>query len=81
MKHYLGKKKETDCSLGENVALIPHNLWDAYCTLYFDNFFNSLTLMAKLFDDGIYGIGTVWSNRKMIRKLPDNKSMKWGDIH
>ena len=38
-------------------------------------------MIRKLFDDGIYGIGTVRPNRKMMPKLPDDKSMNRGDIH
>ena len=38
-------------------------------------------MIAKLFDLGIYGIGTVRQNRKMMPKLPGDKSMKRGDIY
>ena len=60
---------------------ISHSLRDTYCTLYFDNFFKSPALIPKLFDDGIYGIGTVRPNCKTMPKLPDDKNMKRGDIH
>ena len=36
----------------------------SYYKLYFDNFFNSPTLEAKLFDKGIYCIGTVRTDRR-----------------
>ena len=79
---YLGKKQETEYNLSESVVLnLSQSLRDTYCTLYFDNFFSSPTLIGKLFDDGIYGIGTVRLNHEMMPKLPDDKSMKWGDIH
>ena len=78
----LGKKQETEYNLGEDVVLnLSHSLRDTYCTLYFDNFFKSPALIPKLFDDGIYGIGTVRPNCKTMRKLPDDKNMKRGDIH
>ena len=64
---YLGKKQGTEYNLGENVM---------FCTLYFDNFFNCLSLIAKLLDDGIFGIGTVLPNGETMAKLPDDKSMK-----
>ena len=60
---------------------LSHSLRDTYCTLYFDNFFKSPALIPKLFDDGIYGIGTVRPNCKTMPKLPDDKNMKRGDIH
>ena len=55
---YLGKKQETEYNLGV-VLNLSQSLRDAYCTLYFDNFFSSPALIGKLFDDGIYGIATV----------------------
>ena len=62
---YLGKKQETEYNLGESAVLnLSQSVRDTYCTLYFDNFFSSSALIAKLFDDGIYGIGTVRSDAK-----------------
>ena len=55
---YLGKKQETEYNLGVVVNL-SQSLRDAYCTLYFDNFFSSPTLIEKLFDDAIFDIGIV----------------------
>ena len=55
---YLGKKQETEYNLGV-VLNLSQSLRDAYCTLYFDNFFSSPTLIEKLFDDGIFDIGIV----------------------
>ena len=49
------------------------------CTVYFDNFFNSPKLVEKLFQKRIYGIRTVWANRKQMPKMIDNKQMKRGD--
>ena len=40
---YLGKKEKTELGLGESVVLnLSQKLEGSYCTLYFDNFFNSL---------------------------------------
>ena len=36
-------------------------------------------LIEKLFQKDIYGIGTVWANRKQMLKMIDNKQMKRGD--
>ena len=79
---YLGKKLEREYNLGESVVLsLSESLRDTFCTLSFDNFFNSPILIAKLFDLGIYGIGTVRQNGKMMPKFPEDKSVKRGDIY
>ena len=79
---YLGKKLETEHDLGESVVLsLSESLTDTFRILYFDNFFNSPILIAKLFDLGVYGTGTVRQNRKMMPKLPEDKSMKRGNIY
>ena len=42
--------------------------------LYFDNFFNSPTLVEKHFDRGIYCLGTVqsdWKNMAIMKKDKD----------
>ena len=42
--------------------------------LYFDNFFNSPTLVEKLFSRGIYCLGTVqsdWKNMSIMKKDND----------
>ena len=51
----------------------------SFCTVYFDNFFNSPKLIEKLFQKGIYSVGAVGANRKQIPKLINNKQIKWGD--
>ena len=61
----LGKEEKTELGLGETVVSdISKKLENSYCKLYFDHFFNSPTLLAKLFDKGIYCIGTVGTDRK-----------------
>ena len=50
---FLGKKEKADLGLGETVVLdLSKKLENAHCMLYFDNFFNSPTLVEKLFNKG-----------------------------
>ena len=79
---YLGKKKDgVQYNLGESVILqLSEKLKNTFCTLFFDNFFNSPILVEKLFDDDIYAVGTVRSNRKQMPQMKIDKSMKRGDV-
>ena len=82
MDIYLGRKQtpEFNLGLGEEVVLqLTKDLERSFCTVYFDNFFNSPKLIEKLFQKGIYGIGTVRANRKQMPKMIDDKQMKRGD--
>ena len=45
----------------------------------FVNFFNSPLLINKLFEENIYAIGAVRSNRKHMPKLKDKKKMLRGE--
>ena len=66
---YLGKKENAEFGLDESVLLsLCEDLKDANCYVCFDNFFRSPMLMAKLLENGIYGVGTVRTNRKDITK-------------
>ena len=79
MDIYLGRKQKPEfiLGLGEEVVLqLTKDLEQSFCTVYFDNFFNSPKLIAKLFQKGIYGIGTVRANRKQMPKMIDDKQMK-----
>ena len=77
---YLGKKGNTEFGHGESVVLsLCKSLKDTNCYVYFDNFFTSPTLMAKLLENGIYGIGTVRANRKHMPTLKQDKQMKRGE--
>ena len=79
---YLGRKQtpEFNLGLGEEVVLqMAKDLEQSFCTGYFDNFFNSLKLIEKLFQKGIYVIRTVRSNKKQMLKMIDDKQMKRGD--
>ena len=65
MNMYLGKKQSSwfNLVLGEEVVLQLTKLFEKYFySVYFDNFFNSPTLVKKLFEKNIYAIGTVRSN-------------------
>ena len=77
---YLGKKSSVDYQIGENVVIeLSSTLENTNCFLYFDNFFNSPTLMEHLLDKGVYGIGTVRKNRKNMPEMPADKGMVRGD--
>ena len=82
MDMYLGKKQQVEHSLGEGVVIqLSQKLNDTYCTPFFDNFFNSFSLVETLYQRGIYGIGTFRKDRKHIHMpsmVPD-KAMKRGD--
>ena len=80
MDMYLGKKQQVEHSLGEGVVLqLSQKLNDTYCTLFFDNFFNSPSLVETLYQCGIYGIGTVRKDRKHMPSMVPDKAMKRGD--
>ena len=62
MDIYLGRKQSPEFNLGlqeEVVLQLTKDLEQSFCTVYFDNFFNSPKVIEKLFQKGIYGIGTV----------------------
>ena len=74
-------KKDIEVNLGERVVLqLPEKLEQTYCTVYFDNFFNSPMLIDKLFDKDIYVVGTVTSNRKQMSQIKIDKRIKRGDV-
>jgi len=79
---YLGRKKNSELNLGEGVVLtLSEKLKGTYCTLYFDNFFNSPLLVRKLLEERqIYAIGTARKDRKQMPSLKPDKEMKRGDI-
>ena len=78
---FLGEKEKTKRGLGKTVVLdLSKKLGNIHCMLYFDNFFNSLTLVEKLFDRGIYCLGTVQSDLKNMAIMKKDKDMKRGGI-
>ena len=79
---YLGRIQtpEFNLGLGEEAFLqLTKDLERSFCTVYFDNFFNSPKLIEKLFQKSIYGIGAILANRKQMPKMIDDKQMKRGD--
>ena len=82
MDIYLGRKQTSGFSLGpgeEVVFQLTKDLERSFCTVYFDNFFNSPKLIEKHFHKDIDGIGAVRANRKQIPKMIDEKQMERGD--
>ena len=76
---YLGKKESREENLGPSVVLAQtESLKETYCTIFFDNFFNSPSLIIKLFDKSLYGIGTARMDRKGMPKMKPDKQMKRG---
>ena len=47
---------------------------------FFYNFFNSPILIAKLYETGLYGIGTAQKDRKGMPEIPVDSKMKRGDL-
>ena len=81
MDIYLGRKETPEFSLGlgeEVVLQLTKDLERSFCTVYL-HFFDSTKLIEKLFQKGIYGLGTVRANRKQVPKMIDDKRMKRGD--
>ena len=77
----LAKRKKTEFGLEESVVLdLFKKSENTHCILYFDNFFNSQTLVEKLFDRGIYCLGTVENDKKNMVIIKKNKDMKRGGI-
>ena len=73
---YLGRKKDVEVNLGENVVMrLSEKLRGNYCTLFFDNLLNSGSLIDKLFEDGISAIGTLRSNWKQMPKLKEDNNI------
>ena len=59
---------------------MTEGLVNSHCTVYFDNFFNSPSLIVKLFEKGLYGIGTARKDRKGMPEMPNDKKMCRGDF-
>ena len=86
MDIYLGRKQTPEFNLGhgeEVVLQLTKELEQSFCTVYFDNFFNSPKLIIpklfQLFQKDVYGIGIVQTNRKQMPKMIDDKQMRRGD--
>ena len=59
MDIYLGRKQKPEFNLGlrkKVVVQLTKDLDRSFCTVHFDNFFNSPKFIEQLFQKGIYGI-------------------------
>ena len=73
---YLGKKEIREENLEPSVFLALKECHeDTYCTI----FFKSPSLIIKLSDKGLCGIGTAKMNRKGMPKMKPDKQMNRGD--
>ena len=63
---YTGKKGDSvEHGLGATVVKnLSNDLHHTYHHLYFDNFFSSVDLLLDLLRVGLYGCGTLRTNRK-----------------
>ena len=61
------------------VIQLSEKLKGTFCTLVFDNLFNSLLLTKKVFEENIYAIWTVRSKQKHMPKPKDDKKMVRAD--
>ena len=76
---YQERKEKRELNLGSSVVLdFCQVLKDTYCHMFFDNFFNSPTLIQKLHDNGLCGFGTAHSGRINMSQMKKDKEMKQG---
>ena len=54
-------------------------LENSYCTAFFNNFFNSPSLITKLYDRDLYGICTARKDRVGMPEMTANRKMRRGD--
>ena len=77
---YLGKKEKTEKNLGPSVVLkMTECLENSYCTAFFDNFFNSPSLVTKLYDRRSYGVGTARKDKVEMPQMTEDRKMRRGD--
>ena len=65
-------------NLGCVVLGLCQVLKDTYCYVFSDNFFNSLTLIQKLHDNGLYGLGTACFDGINMPQMKKDKEIKRG---
>ena len=75
----LAKKEKLELALETVILDLSKKLENTHCMLYFNKFFNSPKQFEKLFDRGIYCLGTARSDRKSMAMIKD-KDMKRGNI-
>ena len=72
--------EKREFNLGSNFVLdLCQILKDTYCHVFFDNFFNSPTLIQKLHDNGLYGLGRARSDRINMPQVKKDKEVEQGD--
>ena len=77
---YEGQREKRELNLGSSVALdLCQVLKDTYCHRFFDNFFNSPTLIQTLHDNGLRGLGTASSDRINMSQMKKDNEMKQRD--
>ena len=80
LEFYQGWKEKKELNLGSIVVLdLPQVLEYTYCHVFFDNFFNSITLIQQLHDNGLYGLGIARFDTINILQMTKDKEMKRRD--
>ena len=75
---YRGRKEKSELNLCSSVVLeLCQVLKNIYYHVFFDNFFNSPTLIKKLHDNGLYGLNTARSDRINIQPHYLFACIKW----
>ena len=74
-------KKRRAGNLGPSVVLaLTECLEDKYCTIFFDNYFNSPYLIINLFGKGLYEIGAFRNQTNRSREVITNISLLFSNI-
>ena len=77
---YLGKKEKTEENLSPSAVLkMTECLGNSYCAVFFDNFFNSPSLITKLYDRRLHGVGTARKDRVGMPEMTTDRKMRRGD--
>lgn len=77
---YLEKKENAKENLGGSIVLVlTECIKYTNCPIFFDSFFNSPLLIAKLFDKGVYAVETTRENRKDMSEITSIKNIKRDD--
>ena len=67
---WTGRKETIKFGLGKSVVLqLIEKLNGSFCRIFFDKFFTLLSLLRKLTDNSLYGIGVVRQNQKLLPKI------------
>ena len=75
-----GRKRKPNLVLVSRLFYpFAKSLKNTHCYVFSDNFFTSPKLLMKLLDNGIYAIGTVRANRKLMPSLKADKGMSRGE--